>query len=81
MPEMVGIPGGDSTAIGSRFNTRCWHRSLATHAANAADAKMQSGSGQHLCDLDFPKTGTQRLQALDQVANEVGKLVDRLGSA
>jgi hypothetical protein len=40
---------------------------------------MQPGSGQHLRDLNFAETGTQGLQALDQVANEVGELVDRLG--
>jgi len=65
MPEMVGIPGGNATATGPGFKVRCRRWSLAAHATNAADAQMQSDSGQHLRDLNFAETGTQALQALD----------------
>ena len=48
------------------------------HSPDGRIAEVQAGPGEHLGDLDLAQGGTERLEALDDVADEVGELVDRL---
>ncbi len=65
-------PGGLNAAIWSRL--RC--RIFAQHPSNRRRAQMQPGPCQRLRDLDLAHGGTEGLQPLDDVSDEIRKAID-----
>jgi len=87
VPYVVGAFGGDNSF--GRFGVFCCYGGIRLtgrrllvlgleHPADGGNAKVQAGAGKDLDDLDFAECWAQGLEALDNVADEVRELVDRL---
>src|ERR1019366_7182921 len=69
-------------------SSRRWHRlgrwwrwrdrRAPAHPTNGRGPQMQTGTRQHLLNLDLAQQRTKSLQALHDVVHKVGEFVDRL---
>ena len=78
MPHVVRFFRGDHAVGGDGWFLRFRPRRLLENPSDRRGPKMKPGPAERLGDFDFSHARTQRLEPLDGVADEVGKLVDGL---
>ena len=76
MIRSVGMNDGTDSRGGVHWLTK--NRRLREHPPHRSRGQVEPGPAEHLGDLDLTQAGAQQLQALDDVPDEVGELVDGL---
>ena len=79
MPQVIGVPGGDDAGRLFRGTARSWPFPIAKHPAHGCWGEAQTGASEDLGDLHFSESGAWEFQASHQVADELGKAIDRFG--
>lgn len=84
MPDMVGVLGRDDAGRGRlffpRFGLGRWRgRFGLEHAPDGCGRQTEAGAGKQVGDSFLAHDRTEDLEALDNVADELGELVDGFG--